>query len=1664
MLVCERCGKELKNPFHPLHINSPRHQKSLLYQESDFEEISAAPKNILDSLITSNVEQLNFNFLSWEVFEKLSLRIVRLEQTIKHVKIYGRKGQKQYGIDIVAWDQNNDIHVYQCKRYENLTVNDIDSLINEFLGNKWENLAKSFTLITSSSLQSTDLIDRITYWKEKIKNSHDIFFEDWDCNELSAKLKVLPRIVNDFFGRLFVEYFNGPDALEGVSQQLDRNELVKLRNKLREFYSTIFSDHDITSRLFNFEEVGLKDYFVVPSIEYQVRNLDPIVKEKEKKKALDNHQSILHSSKKIESYEKKHELITSTLSDAIFSKTNLLDWIRENKYNIIIGPSGSGKSTILRYLSLLILDHEDPITLSYDSKEIYIPLLIPFRYWINEIQKQNTVVSFSQIVENWFRSWDQTEILDLISHMLNEERLIVLIDGFDEHYDHSLAELANQTFKNFIKTNNVPAIITCRPNIIQKFHFPVKTWNYSEIKPFEKNKQKALIGNILNIINRQENSEIDVDRKIHSFNNYAAQIEKASTIIQTPIFLLFLIFLFLKDETKPKNKFDLINTIVRYFLTDYQQIRISASRSIIQREYTTDEIYVVLSTLAYGIKQSYSDGSELQKNDAISLLRELFISSKGIFESGIREANNNASAFFDRHYQTYGLVSVSNNGQIQFIHDIFLDYFVGYHLSDCDNELQFQILTRFYTEFKWTFSLQFLFYFNDNILENGELYSKFLESNIEKIEEEKMIYLSQIRFESDILFNGFQLPIDLKIKRVKKFSYIIENFNINHLSIYILKNYIQGLFDPDLTIEIQTNLKKWFPRPDYPLVNIFYNLKTWNYEDRIFDLLVKGILQEDFIGKIDAINTLNHFKENITDIKGKILNILESLPLDEMTSALLLNFLRVNWCEDKETENLFNKTVNSPYSYLNLIAICRRVDLDTQTEEDKDLLINYFGNERNFHDNFWKQVIVDSIGRGWPRDDQVRENCLNAFQPIHGHNRFDHFDRSMSYEILVKNYSEHDEVIKFIKNELASKTPFILNKQSWGFLREISDEVKSVIKDDIDNYLLRSKNINFFPNEFISSVLVCKTDVGKRKLINSLSGRMTHIIAEALLNNWNDDQEVHTELLKWVHGSDYQRASIAYVIPKLQKKKEAYDNLLSLLKLEKPPKPNFILHGLLELERDIINEDEIVALSIDIIKKHHSFIDQYRRNDMIRLLYLNFGENEKVKQLISEEFPKNETILSSLIYKETNNDEVFEIMRQKLTYLNEKLRLILVKELSNISSNGYDDFLISLFQSYEDERNYEIKTLSSIFFHKLFFDRFSNGDVKILEQVNKLLHDIQLIGLENIEGTRPAAFSGLIELDSIEKIADLQIPNGDLVKIPLFNFVNLNHSFVEYVSSKWKVLKSKLKLPAQYLDFLNYGEMYIWDTLSPYADQNPELLIDILEYFNNRTANEYVFVNILLLLKRKGYLNQPSKIMSIVKNNILSINPNKRIGDILLLCSKLDIDLEIEKDFIYSSPGKINIENIPFLVHYYSSFDSSNPLLKEIWDFVKKSHSPLTFPVYYELMGLFSSDREIIEFIKNINPLKLRYNVNQALINPIINRIIRNRKLFNFLLKILNVTNDIFLKSIIVQILYQINNEKIINWILEEIKRVDFLQFGYDLKQDRMTSYFEILYDLTTTI
>jgi len=191
----------------------------------------------------SGAANLPLGELDPEVLERLAAEMIKRQQNLG-AHFYGRRGQKQYGLDILEREAVGSNSVYQVRRYAVLTPDMITSAVTEYADPKSPKeggekparrfAARRYVLFTSAEFETeTALQESLEELQEQYAG--DLVIEVWGREMISSKLRDCGPLVNSVFGPEWARLFCGfapppPDPADPVGLGLVENPVQVLKN------------------------------------------------------------------------------------------------------------------------------------------------------------------------------------------------------------------------------------------------------------------------------------------------------------------------------------------------------------------------------------------------------------------------------------------------------------------------------------------------------------------------------------------------------------------------------------------------------------------------------------------------------------------------------------------------------------------------------------------------------------------------------------------------------------------------------------------------------------------------------------------------------------------------------------------------------------------------------------------------------------------------------------------------------------------------------------------------------------------------------------------------------------------------------------------------------------------------------------------------------------------------------------------------------------------------------------------------------------------------------------------------------------------------------------------------------------------------------------------
>jgi len=178
---------------------------------------------------------LPLNRLDPEMFEKVVAEYVWRLPGTRRVRLYGRRGQADYGLDAVAVTWSGEVTVYQAKRYQQLTPAKIRDAVREYAGIRVPPgsgmpprrfAASRLVLVTSALLEddtaNVDEAERLTSEYEG-----DIGIDVVGAEQVSRVLHDSASVISSVFGPDWARVFCGVEPPPAPARDPEANGLLE---------------------------------------------------------------------------------------------------------------------------------------------------------------------------------------------------------------------------------------------------------------------------------------------------------------------------------------------------------------------------------------------------------------------------------------------------------------------------------------------------------------------------------------------------------------------------------------------------------------------------------------------------------------------------------------------------------------------------------------------------------------------------------------------------------------------------------------------------------------------------------------------------------------------------------------------------------------------------------------------------------------------------------------------------------------------------------------------------------------------------------------------------------------------------------------------------------------------------------------------------------------------------------------------------------------------------------------------------------------------------------------------------------------------------------------------------------------------------------------------
>ncbi|MET7944169.1 NACHT domain-containing protein [Streptomyces sp. NPDC005302] len=1104
--------------------------------------------------IDTRAQVLPVGDLEWPDAERLFLRLLHTVRPVQYAKLFGVPGQAQGGIDAYARlpldlahgeSGGRDYITLQSRRIRTLTAAKIEKAVDDLLAGEWADKTTRFHFATSFDLQDTKLDTALRDQTDRLAELK-ITFVPWGVQEVSSLLKDQPRIVDDFFGRPWVERFCGADAAQGLAHNLPQQDSRQLRAELRELYHAVFSAQGGAHPVDDAESDGT---FVVLDVDPGRQRPDRFDAEQpepaadDQRPAQDPGDAHTHIASRLggsrQSFRSAHQLVgrSNQAGPATGALMSADEWLAGGKYRLLIGRPGAGKSSLLRFIGADLLSAQPQSVTLQREHGMDLPVWLPFGFLCRHLQAstENSLVSAS---EAWLRSQSAAHLWPLVERALQDDRLLLLIDGIDEWSDVSAAERALGTLEAFLGRTAASAILSTRPYAVDRLNWR-RPWAQAEITPLTDQQRRTIASAVL----RPGAPPLDAAASplmwsggIETFLAQLETIPELAELSRSPLFLTLLAATW-QGEPLPRQRFKIYARLVELLVEKHPQMRQRASHAH-GAVLTGAEAITLFAAVAYRLRVKDPAGT-VTKAEMRTLVVESMTDDQ-VLGYPQPEARRVADAVLAMAEDEFGLIVSHGAGSYGFLHRVVLDHLAGQYLATRPAEEQKTAVQRTVQDPAWRDVLLALLTAQISSHTTQPLLAAALDTGTQRWAD-----IDGYELLAEALAAGARLSPRAQSVYINELVERVET----HPSLRHRANLITALTGMLASHATRTSLlpvmKRWLtaPRPD-PSPTMWTLRDLDIDDDRAAEYLLWGMRHPDEHVKINAAAAIARRFGGQPHMLKQLIMFTETGPSSATQAAALLA-LGQGWPDTPETAQLVDWARRQPSKPLRLVALqaLQRTtpsgDVTLYRQEERDWLLSLLHRE-DFRSGPWP--TADLVNIAATADTQAADFALKTLT-TNGRNGG---DRSLAWMLACHTFADDNRFKTWVAEQLSAPEDNALIlydtsmiPQQWRDDPDFAQALRPYTDNELGGVM---------PYRGAALVTALPPAEAQALLLRNLDGHRPYAAARTLIGQYGDHEHVRTALTRRLRGDFDQAAPMAGVAVDVLGPQEGFAVLVSLLR------------------------------------------------------------------------------------------------------------------------------------------------------------------------------------------------------------------------------------------------------------------------------------------------------------------------------------------------------------------------------------------------------------------------------------------------------------------------------------------------------------------------------------
>ncbi|WP_160160065.1 NACHT domain-containing protein [Streptomyces sp. SLBN-115] len=1469
--------------------------------------------------VRTSEQLLPLKRLTWENFERLCLQVAlergAVEASTDHAGgdtttgrmspfdaqaqggLYGTRGQDQQGIDLYVRlpdDPDGDTHeerVYlslQSRRIQSLTAGRLKDAVTAFLAGSWAGVSRVFVYATSMSAVEQRVADEVRRQRTRLKRA-GITLEMWDAEHLSRWLKRHPQTVHDFFGRAWVEELFGSEQSAAFCTRLDAQQVAELREQLGGFYATFFARTDSGAAALQQAQgrLDLRERYVLPDVLPAHASGGPAGGVIDSTSAQPGMSSTSWYRKAQEgaygyrSAERASELTppaglddahqqgtvpgaggSAWAGEATGIRTAPDVWLASASRHLLVGDPGSGKSSLLRFALLDLFADSPALPRWAEQFGNRLPLWFPFHFFTRRLTRHDGAeASLAATLQAWLEQYGVGQLWPLVRQALDDDRLLLIIDGLDEWASESAARQALTALETFLDQRALPAVASTRPYGLQRI-LPLRSWQYATLAALSAYQQRELVGRWFaagpDTDAAAPAGAASIQARAEAFVKELASVRDLRQLARVPLFLVLLTGMKLAGVPLPRRRFEVYAGAIDHLLREHRAQR-GAAAGITVGDPVLHEgdvrqvlAHVALTHQRRGDVQAVPEHEVLQ--DVVVALRD-----PGHLALDQSEARRLARGFVETAEGQLGVLVRHGPRDIGFLHRVLLEQLAAEHAAQ---QLSFEELRGLFAQHaadpRWHEVLLAILW----QLQRAEEVTQLMGDLARQAAGPEPTALAVREVWAQAVFGGFKLPAPQAREYAAMITDVIDSYPLVPHRQRLLSACLAGLDDTATRPTVERCLPRWvMAAPTLPS-DVFYQLGTvvedQHLSEPVWPLMVAALRAESVHTALASAPPLaTRYGGN-----GDHPRVVEAL-LDALQGAATANHMAVTllalllgWPEDNRVMAAAAAARQQQVVGLRLVVLAAMLgvlpgqDSDGTrrsaagggvpdvTEEERTWLVAQLDTE-SFADDLWKPLLAKTLTaavRSHPGEaEQLRDTCRDivSAQPRR------YGDRGLAWSVLLQGFAQDPAVRAHVCTVLINDPNRIrfLGIQplarAFGGDADLTAAVEELLERD--------------PKAFHTNDLHALAAVGQGpRLRSALLAELAissfpHWAAGALATHWADDEEVQEVLRTLLHGEPGRASLVANTAVRVLGAEAAQERLSTLLASAPQATGRFrreiVIQALLEScqTRSIAAgpvAEQIAEVSLAALEEPTNGHEANAEAAVIAILPTTAAARARTHHLLQG--PRSP--LSALLAGYGNSPGALEPVLDRLRAAHPTLPAPARLHLCTLLRDhpGHSALVRRLTVHWPEEPHPVVRSAASAAFHTHLLHDQTRGALpapewQTAQQV--IRRQAAAGGYDNWPGRRPAWLGALLT-DQLHLLDDLVDYGGGPVELPLGDILTTDHDLLTLseIADHWPALRAHFGdslLKRLTGDPIGRDRDTAWAYLALVAERHPRLAQDL---------------------------------------------------------------------------------------------------------------------------------------------------------------------------------------------------------------------------------------------